>query len=143
MKFRKLRIAWSVFCGIACVLLIVLWVRSYWRAELVARLNDRWALTLGSNHGIIYFVYSELARPPRVSRWGYARIEVVAPDKFWEWKVFPTEATGQLPHLVLVGLCIIGAVAPWWPKRFSLRTLLIATTMVAMALGWAAYEIGK
>src|SRR5262245_26932319 len=29
MKFRKLRIAWSIFCGIACVLLIVLWVRSY------------------------------------------------------------------------------------------------------------------
>jgi hypothetical protein len=29
MKFRKLRIAWSVFCGLACVLLVVLWVRSY------------------------------------------------------------------------------------------------------------------
>src|SRR4051794_6882666 len=29
MKFRKLRIAWSVFWGLACVLLIVLWVRSY------------------------------------------------------------------------------------------------------------------
>ena len=29
MRFRKLRIAWSVACGIACVLLIVLWVRSY------------------------------------------------------------------------------------------------------------------
>jgi hypothetical protein len=31
MRFRKLRIAWSVFWGIACVLLIVLWVRSYSR----------------------------------------------------------------------------------------------------------------
>ena len=30
MRFRKLRIAWSVACGIACVLLIVLWVRSHW-----------------------------------------------------------------------------------------------------------------
>src|SRR6476619_2972176 len=29
MRFRKLRIAWSVFWGLACVLLIVLWVRSY------------------------------------------------------------------------------------------------------------------
>jgi len=28
MKFRKLRIAWSVGCGIACVLLIAVWVRS-------------------------------------------------------------------------------------------------------------------
>src|SRR4051794_10959899 len=34
MRFRKLRIAWSVMCLIACVLLIVLWVRSYWWADV-------------------------------------------------------------------------------------------------------------
>ena len=34
MKFRKLRIAWSVVWGVAAVLLIVLWVRSYWRHGL-------------------------------------------------------------------------------------------------------------
>src|SRR5262245_43126813 len=28
---RFLRIAWSVWWGILCVLLVVLWVRSYWR----------------------------------------------------------------------------------------------------------------
>src|SRR6476660_8286747 len=33
MRFRKLRIAWLVVCGIACVLLIALWVRSYWLCE--------------------------------------------------------------------------------------------------------------
>src|SRR3954466_10399403 len=31
MRFRKLRIAWSAGWGLACVLLIVLWVRSYGR----------------------------------------------------------------------------------------------------------------
>ena len=30
MRFRKLRIAWSVAWGIVCVLFIVLWVWSYW-----------------------------------------------------------------------------------------------------------------
>ena len=35
MGYRKLRIAWSVVWGIATVLLIVLWVRSYWKAEAV------------------------------------------------------------------------------------------------------------
>ena len=30
MRFRKLQIAWSVACGIICLLLIGLWVRSYW-----------------------------------------------------------------------------------------------------------------
>ena len=34
MRFRKLRIAWSVACLIACVLLIVLWVRSYWWVDI-------------------------------------------------------------------------------------------------------------
>src|SRR4051794_8633021 len=33
MRFRKLRIAWSVFWGVACVLLIVLWVRSYYVSD--------------------------------------------------------------------------------------------------------------
>src|SRR5918995_3829478 len=30
MKYGKLRIAWSVGWGLLCLLLIVLWVRSYW-----------------------------------------------------------------------------------------------------------------
>src|SRR5215212_4412439 len=34
MRFRKLRIAWSVMCAIACLLLIVLWVRSCWRMDV-------------------------------------------------------------------------------------------------------------
>src|SRR3954466_4741046 len=35
MRFRKLRIAWSVFWGLACVLPIVLWVRSDWWADAI------------------------------------------------------------------------------------------------------------
>src|SRR3954451_7738148 len=35
MKFRKLRIAWSVFWGVAAVLLIALWVRSYWWSDVL------------------------------------------------------------------------------------------------------------
>jgi len=34
MKYRYLRIAFSVTCGIACVLLVVLWVRSYWSVDM-------------------------------------------------------------------------------------------------------------
>src|SRR4051812_996193 len=35
LRLRKLRIAWSVFWGLACVLVLVLWMRSYWYAESV------------------------------------------------------------------------------------------------------------
>jgi hypothetical protein len=33
MKYRKLRIAWSVACGVLCLLLVVLWVRSHLHFE--------------------------------------------------------------------------------------------------------------
>src|SRR5262245_32774785 len=33
MKYRKLRIAWSVVWGVVAVLLCVLWVRSYWLSD--------------------------------------------------------------------------------------------------------------
>src|SRR4051812_1804635 len=35
MKFRKLRIAWSVVWALACVLLVVLWVRSLRVSDLI------------------------------------------------------------------------------------------------------------
>src|SRR5262245_45649718 len=35
-RFRKLRIAWSVGWGLVAVLLVVLWVRSYWRIDMYA-----------------------------------------------------------------------------------------------------------
>jgi hypothetical protein len=40
MRYRKLRIAWSVGCAIACVLLCVLWVRSYYHADKIWRINS-------------------------------------------------------------------------------------------------------
>src|SRR5689334_3428023 len=35
MKFHKLRIAFAALCGLAAVLLVVLWVRSYWWSDTV------------------------------------------------------------------------------------------------------------
>ena len=35
MKYRKLRIAWSVAWGVMAVLVCVMWVRSYWRGDYV------------------------------------------------------------------------------------------------------------
>src|SRR5262245_7567786 len=37
MKYRKLRIAWSVAWGVIAVLLCVLWVRSYWWMDAAFR----------------------------------------------------------------------------------------------------------
>jgi hypothetical protein len=39
MKYRNLRIAWSVAWGVVCLLLVVLWVRSYWWADAINQLT--------------------------------------------------------------------------------------------------------
>jgi hypothetical protein len=49
MRFRKLRIAWSVAWAVACVLLIVLWVWSYTALESWLC----WSLHIQSAHGKI------------------------------------------------------------------------------------------
>ena len=53
MRFRKLRIAWSVVCGIACVLLIALWVRSYWWAMTSVQLTQEITLDTSVSTGKI------------------------------------------------------------------------------------------
>jgi hypothetical protein len=40
-----------------------------------------------------------------------------------------------VPHLLVVLFGTAFAAAPWFPCRFSLRTMLIATTLVAVVLG--------
>src|SRR3954464_13617438 len=52
MRFRKLRLAWSVFWGIACVLLIALWIRSYWHIDIIEIRKPFPASAVGSGFGI-------------------------------------------------------------------------------------------
>src|SRR4051794_33303247 len=52
MRFRKLRTACSVVWGLACILMIVLWVRSYWWAD-IAHLSLRHRTIINSVAGNI------------------------------------------------------------------------------------------
>src|SRR6266480_4470373 len=78
MIIRKLRVAWSVFCGIACVLLIALWVRSYSRADsLVIIMTSTHQLELQSVPGrCIGFIAYAPSRPIK----GIARYSSTAPE---------------------------------------------------------------
>src|SRR5262245_14720252 len=55
MRFRKLRIAWSVVWGLLAVLLIVLWVRSYWWRDIVEKLTASQRFQIESRTGRISF----------------------------------------------------------------------------------------
>jgi hypothetical protein len=168
MRFRKLRIAWSVGCGIACVLLIVLWVRSYYyhKEEASYVFRGKYLLALESLRGELGLM---VWGPPAViygTSWSYASRPVDDSEflSFWEkmrtrverpkhvnlvaWGFRLSSSPGNLrllvPHWSLVLLAAMFVVVPWlpwWSKRFSLRTMLIATTLVALVLGAIVWAI--
>jgi hypothetical protein len=150
MRFRKLRILWTVFCGIACVLLVVLWARSYWRIDgLSFPLTSRLSLNLGSMPGCTGAGISpksmSLPNQPLPS-WNsgsteeWLNIPVAArpynPSRIWG-TFFASGEGVVVPYWFAILIIACLATAPWihWSNRFSLRTLLIATTLVAVVLG--------
>jgi hypothetical protein len=153
MRFRKLRIAWSAACSLVCALLVVLWARSYWAVDEVhCPLKSPAMLIVHSFEGRLSLYAGE--RIPYRSGWfpsGWGRdstsIRDVAPTRTPQtsW-AFHSDIYGQyvtfphwLPTFALGAIALLCSAC--LPERFSLRTLLIATTLVAMALGlavWAA-----
>ncbi len=146
MRYRKLRIAWSVGCGIACVLLMVLWVRSFWVLDFVHRQNANLIqTTIGSEVGKIYLAHFDAVvgykdAPHNISGphgWRLvSRRPVDDPNSpHFVWKRDAAGVYLSLSHWsIAVFAALIGGTI-WLPYRFSLRTLLIATTLVAVVLG--------
>jgi hypothetical protein len=141
MRYRKLRIAFSIACGIACVLLVVLWMRS-WAIQSpgVSWYGDAWKyqvpgkryFKMFSNRGAI-----RLSTASFVGGWSAQVLEESRTVLGFGVLKGQTSLYAQIPHWFLVSLAAIGAAVPWipWSKRFSLRTLLIAMTLVAAGLG--------
>jgi hypothetical protein len=136
MRFRKLRIAWSVAWGLACVLLIVLWVRSYWTLSAINITGlHRFVLLRGYVHlDETIQVVSVRSEVSTHELFGYSVLHISeqlgtavpqgAGNKFPVW-----------PPIITVAAIAIGPFV----RRFSLRTLLIATTLVAIALAAIMY----
>ena len=148
MRFRKLRIAWSVGWGLAAVLLIALWVRSYWRVDgLTARDAER-ELVLFVEHGDFGASYDGLPKWSHLDlRWdsGSANPGLHMPGLAGFY--YGAHPAGNRYTLLLLPLWFVALVAaimsilPLHRFRFTLRTLLIATTLVALVLGLIAYAV--
>jgi len=149
---RSLRIAFTVFFGIACVLLVVLWVRSFHKKDDLRGLVGDTVLNIQSLRG-------ELG----IGNWGWRfsrfpwRLSNENVDdsmeRLWRpvkdrrplslvgvrWQHFAPEMTMVVVrYWALVLLAATLAVAPWMHSlrwRFSLRTLLVVITTVAVVLG--------
>jgi len=155
MKYRKLRIAWSVVWGIAAVLLVVLWVRSYWWSDEIIGETQTCYPYAGSQIGYLVFgmpsrhilehadnadwtLHSYPVRTPVGNEKPKPLIQRVIPAF-----LVPKYPGFILPYWFVVLAALTFTVGPWTRQlhfRFTLRTLLIVTTIVAIVLGlivWA------
>jgi hypothetical protein len=142
-----------VFWGLACVLLIVLWVRSYhWVEVVVMPAFANCSIELGNTRGT-FGIGITTAQPPQfiqqhadeLTQSGDAR-DPREPSPIWGKFVSTAEESILfVPAWFLVSLVAATTALPWrpWRWRFSLRTLLIATTLVAVVLGLAVWAANR
>ncbi len=139
MKIRKLKIAVSAASILACVLVLALWVRSHWVCDTVTWNGGR-RVAVFSGHGYIRVSASNttLARAPLL-RWQPGI--TMMPDGIgpWDFQASRQHIFLAFPHRFPVVVLILLAVAPWIHWRYSLRAMLIAVTVVALALGLLLY----
>ena len=132
---KYLRIAVTALSLTACVLLIALWVRGqFWVDWVHIPLTGGHIVTVASWPGclIIRIMDVDAALPQLwfsypVSEHG---------RQVWRALYWSADGSFLMPCWLAVLITVTLAAFPWLPlRRFSLRTLLIATTLVAVALG--------
>jgi hypothetical protein len=136
--FRTLRISWSVFWGLACVLLIVLWVRSYYRTDRIWRINSVVDTGFESACGTLsYWQRTDVDGASRFPWHHDVSSPVTLAHRFVYTNRAPVFAIVCPTWLPLIVIAPLGAIS--WVRRFTLRTLLVATTLVALVLGLVVY----
>ena len=166
MRFRSLRIAWSIAWGSLAILLVVLWSRSQnWLDFVSGPAPGNRTVAVGTMPGTIAFAEIDSSWNPHVfNRWEWRSetMEVLqdlrrdsqasgaSVDHFTSEDFHKVWSIGQgniktIPILWTIALSI--ALAPIslipWSSRFTLRTLLVATTLVAAMLRLIVYETSK
>jgi hypothetical protein len=143
MRYRKLRIAWSVVWGVACVLLIALLVRSFRSTEAIhGDLCGHYLILISS--GDNFFVVAHTIPPgsiPNIWRYTQPPGTHLRPQITWfDFAMHANPVTLSFPQWIPIALTATLAVIPWARLgSFSLRTLLIAMTLVAVVLGLVIY----
>ncbi len=154
---RKLRIAFSVVCGIVCLLLIVMWWASLstlysWQGHVIGK-----RLHIQAAHGkaVLFSVTynEELLSEIGLTSFSNVPLTNVRQSDDLSLPIAGSEtATAYFtsgtricifPFWLILLVAVWLAAIPWipWRWKFSLRTLLIATTVVAALLGAIVYAI--
>jgi len=140
MRFRKLRIAWSLVWGVVAVLLCVFWIRGCWRTDSIKIRKPPIGCSFWSGRGALAVSFSNHIPRNDSDRLRYESYPVGRDHSqrlgFDYQPGTPTSWTLFIPDWFSIGVFGALATMPWLPiKRFSLRTFLIVTTLVAAMLG--------
>jgi hypothetical protein len=146
-RFRNLRIAVSAFFGVLTLLLVVLWVRSYWRSNFVSIDGPQIRFVVGAVGGRIGGLGFE-PKPTRTTISVNYDSSRVSDD--WIQRIREQSRLGILyepggflvPAWTIAIVAAIAAYLPWAGFCFSLRSLLIAMALVAVVLGLAVWAMG-
>jgi hypothetical protein len=128
MRFRKLRIAWSVGWAVVAVLLIVLWLRSYWWADICGVTfahEQRW--NFASENGRIFLIvpdYESAMWAIGKSREWDVRSDPMSIYSTFDEPVFYFKSFSGyfriiIPHALFALSFATLAAAPWKRWRFS------------------------
>jgi hypothetical protein len=136
--------------GLVAVLLVGLWVRSFSREESVWIYTPRGGVTLCNIYGkAILKVAIRAGAVPNVVTGMQSSINPQPELSFYGMEFYAGFLLRRgsnnfdlfMPYWFLTLLSLSLAPLAWLHRRFSLRTLLIATTVIAVGLGllgWAA-----
>jgi hypothetical protein len=146
---RYLLIAIAAWSGLACVLLVFLWVRSYWRLDNLAG-PTLWpyGFSATSTTGRLMIGGGDEQDP--ITQWELTslpfddRYNPVLDSQFYGpvFAFYPSEDEGSYIHVPhWFPALIAGSIAFAFAKRrrYSLRTVLIVTTLIALSMGAIVY----
>src|SRR5262245_45683102 len=132
--FRGLRIAWSVGWGILCLLLVVLWMRSYWRIDILEMQSTRRLCKVSSGDGSVAIGVEHQLRNPSLGLQLYSPQVIcgfemdgvpTVPSQQWYVGLLDFDWTSNedgrylvIPYWFLALLSGTFAALPWLPWRF-------------------------
>jgi hypothetical protein len=149
---RLIRVSTTVACLSLAAVVMALWLRNFWVADVIwTPLPAASQLTIASADGQIELGISypsgQRAKLPETT-WGWQTytasqnraVKVVVP---WKTVIRYRRVWGGavivLPHWLVFLVPLLVSVVPWirWSRRFTIRTMLVVTTLVAVVLAMA------
>lgn len=148
--FHRLRIVASVLFAVACLAICVLWLQSYYRfGQADLPLSKHYGMSIQSVRGQLC-IWAWENDNDRVHVWTTSIEEWLGrPPIVTEQLDFPPHEglrvsgrTVLMPHWFAAFVFALLTIGLWLSssRRFTLRTLFIAVTLIAIALGLASHH---